>query len=172
MIKENSIQNLVDNDSIIFLSDTCLLSQTTISDIKEALEEESKGSDLSLENVNNIYSIFIELSQNMMNYFKINNLDNSEFKNIIFIAKDDNGIYHIHSQNIVFKKDKEQLQSKLDYLLCTSKDEVQKEYRILKRNRDVVGTGFYEIIKRSSYVEYEFHNVNDREFAFHFEVTV
>ena len=103
----DEVQKMVDDDGIIFLSYGGYLSQTLISGMTEALEKEAEDNDINMNASNNIFTIFIELTQNMMNYSK--SLENEENKaqGLILVSKDSDFNYHIHSQNIVSSIDKE-----------------------------------------------------------------
>ena len=79
MLRNNitEVQQIVNKDGIVFLTYGGFLTQTLISGITEALEKEAEESELSMGFANNIFTIFIELAQNMMNYAKSSSLVNS-----------------------------------------------------------------------------------------------
>ena len=169
------VQNIVEEDGIIFLTYGGFLSQSLISSMIESLEKEAKDRDLKLEVSTNIFTIFIELTQNMMNYSKNKNLDNDEIKpqGLIIVTKDFDGNYYIHSQNIIAQKDKNKLQPMLEELIKLDKNEIKKRYKELRRNGKNKhgkggGIGFYEIAKRSDEIKYEFNRINEDKFYFHF----
>jgi len=103
------VQKLVDSNGIIFLSYSGYMSQTLISGMTEALENEAEENELDMNVSNNIFTIFIELTQNIMNYSKsVHENDNSlKPQGLILVTKDDKHNYYIHSQNIVSLQDKE-----------------------------------------------------------------
>ena len=72
----SKIRDMVEDDDIVFLTYGGFLSQTLISGMTEALEKEAEDNDLKMGIANNIFTIFIELSQNMMNYSKSKNIQN------------------------------------------------------------------------------------------------
>jgi len=171
----DNIQNMVEEDGIIFLTYGGFLTQTLITGMTEALEEEAQSNDLNMGVSNNIFTIFIELSQNVMNYSKSRAKDcnNVKSEGLIVVGKDDEMNYYIHSQNVVAKEDKEKIEPKLNEITTLSKDELKTKYRELRRSgRDAHGKGggigFYEIAKRSDNVKYEFKNINDDKYYFHF----
>jgi len=172
----NKIQDIVKQDGIVFLTYGGFLSQALISGMTEALEQEAAGSELNMGDANDIFTIFIELSQNMMNYSK--NKDKDEFKSegLILVGKDENS-YYIHSQNIIALKDKEKIEPKLEEIETLTRDGIKKRYRELRRSgKDKHGKGggigFYEIAKRCSKIEYSFTPINDDRFYFHFQATI
>jgi len=171
----DNIQNIVEEDGIIFLTYGGFLTQTLISGMTEALEQEAQSNALNIGVANNIFTIFIELSQNVMNYSKSSNIDCKEVKSegLIIVGKDEELNYYIHSQNIIAKEDKEKIEPKLNEIVTMSKDDLKTRYRELRRSgRDKHakggGIGFYEIAKRSDEVKFEFKEVNENKFYFHF----
>lgn len=171
----DQIQNMVEKDGIIFLSYGGFLTQTLIAGMTEALEKEAEYHDLNMGVSNNIFTIFIELSQNVMNYSKSKNKDCNLVKSegLIVVGKDEVGNYYIHSQNIIALKDKEKIEPKLTEIITLSKDDIKKRYRELRRSgRDKHGKGggigFYEIAKRSDEIKFEFKEINDEKYYFHF----
>jgi len=171
----NNIQNIVEEDGIIFLSYGGFLTQTLISGMTEALEKETEKHELNMGIANNIFTIFIELSQNVMNYSKSKNKDCKKVlsEGLIVVGKDNDMNYYIHSQNVIAKADKDKIEPKLDEILTLSRDEIKQKYRELRKSgRDKHGKGggigFYEIAKRSDEIEYNFKEINEDKFYFHF----
>lgn len=173
----NQIQNIVKKDGIIFLTYGGFLSQALISGMTEALEKEAEQSDLNMGDSNNIFTIFIELAQNMMNYSKNKDADELKSEGLILVGKDKEGNYYIHSQNIITSQDKDKIEEKLSTIKTLSKDEIKKTYRELRRSGRHAhgkggGIGFYEIAKRCSKIDYEFKIINEDRHYFHFKATV
>lgn len=171
----DNIQSIVDQDGIIFLTYGGFLTQTLIAGMTEALEKEAEYYDLNMGVSSNIFTIFIELSQNVMNYSKnkIENCKEVKSEGLIVVSKDENMNYFIHSQNIITKSDKEKIEPKLQEIIATSKDDLKKRYRELRRSgKDSHGKGggigFYEIAKRSDSITYQFKEINDDKYYFHF----
>lgn len=171
----DNIQNMVEKDGIIFLSYGGFLTQTLIAGMTEALEKEAEYHDLNMGVSNNIFTIFIELSQNVMNYSKSKNINCKEVKaeGLIVVGKDEPGNYYIHSQNIVAIEDKNKIEPKLKDIMTLSREEIKKKYRELRRSgKDTHGKGggigFYEIAKRSDEIKYEFKKINEDKYYFHF----
>lgn len=171
----DNIQNMVEEDGIIFLSYGGFLTQTLIAGMTEALEKEAEYNDLNMGISSNIFTIFIELSQNVMNYSTHRNSDSKEVKSegLIVVGKDDSGNYYIHSQNIVGQEDKDKIEPKLQELLGMERDDIKTRYRELRRSgKDSHGKGggigFYEIAKRSDEIQFEFKKVNEDKYYFHF----
>ena len=171
----NGIQDLVEKDGIIFLTYGGFLTQTLITGMTEALEKEAEHHDLNMGVANNIFTIFIELAQNVMNYSKSVNKGCKEVKSegLIVVGKDEKMNYFIHSQNVIGKDDKDKIEPKLEEIVTMNREELKKRYRELRRSgKDRHGKGggigFYEIAKRSDEIKYEFKKINDEKYYFHF----
>ncbi|XPV68379.1 MAG: SiaB family protein kinase [Halarcobacter sp.] len=169
------IQELVEDDGIVFLTYGGFLTQALISAMTEALEKEAEKNNLSLGVSNNIFTIFIELTQNMMNYSKNKYVNSSEVNSegLIFVTKDRDLNYYIHSQNIIALVDKEKIEPKLEEIQKLNYEEIKLRYRELRRSgRDCHGKGggigFYEIAKRSNGINFEFKKINEDKYYFHF----
>ncbi len=174
----NLIQKIVEKDGIVFLTYGGFLSQSLISAMTEALEKEAEQNDLKMGVSANIFTVFIELSQNMMNYSKAKG-QNNELKSegLIVVGRDNLDCYYIHSQNIVNKIDKENIETTIKYIQSLSKNEIKKMYRELRRNGKNThgkggGIGFYEIAKRSDSIEFEFKEINENNYYFHFTAEI
>lgn len=175
----SKIRNMVEDDHIIFLTYGGFLSQNLISGMTEALESETEHNEIKLSTATNIFTIFIELSQNMMNYSKSIDVTSTNKRRggLILVGKDQNSNYFIHSQNIVCDKDKEKLEKKLKLLKTMTYDEVKKKYRELRRlgsgkHSQGAGIGFYEIAKRCDKLEYEFEYINENRYYFNLKTFI
>jgi len=175
----NAVQKMVDNDGIIFLSYGGYLSQALISAMTEALEKEAEENGVSMSISNNIFTIFIELSQNMMNYSKSVNPGSEigKAQGLILVSKDKEYNYHIHSQNIISQSDKEKIEPKLLEILSLDKDGIKKRYRELRKSgRDTHskggGIGFYEIAKKCDAITYDFTEIQEDRLYFHVKTTI
>jgi hypothetical protein len=176
----NKIQEMVDTEGIVFLSYGGFLSQSLISGMTEALEKETESNDISMGASSNIFTVFVELSQNIMNYSKSANADDNSLKSqglIIVFRSPDNSEYYINSQNIISLEDKEKIEPKLLEIQSLDKDGIKKRYRELRKSgRDTHekggGIGFYEIAKRCDSIKYDFKQINENKFYFHIMTTI
>jgi len=170
----NEIQNIVEDDGIIFLTYGGFLSQSLIASMTEALEKEAESNDLKMSISNNIFTIFIELSQNMMNYSKSKDINDNSIKpeGLIIVSRDNNGNYFIDSRNIISREDKDKIEPKLIEIDSLDLDGIKKRYKELRRSGKNThgkggGIGFYEIAKRCDKIEYDFKEINENKFYFH-----
>ncbi|MDA7816852.1 SiaB family protein kinase [Sulfurimonas sp.] len=172
----HEVQKMVDKDGIVFLSYGGYLSQTLITGMTEALEKEAEDNGINMTQSNNIFTIFIELSQNMMNYSKEIDSDKTRSHGLILVTKDSDFNYHIHSQNVVSQKDKDIIEPKLEEIQSLDKDQLKKRYRELRKSGQNThgkggGIGFYEIAKRCDEIEYAFKQINENRYYFHIKTT-
>ena len=171
----SEVRNLVKQDGIVFLSYGGFLSQGLISAMTEALEKETENNDISVGIANNIFTIFIELSQNMMNYSKDKIEFSEELKaeGLIIVCKDEKNDYRIDSQNIINKADRDKIEATILDINSLDRDGVKKRYRELRKSGKNThgkggGIGFYEIAKRCEKIECEFTKINEDKLYFHF----
>ena len=171
------VQKMVDNDGIIFLSYGGYLSQTLISGMTEALEKEAEEHGIKMSLANNMFTIFIELSQNMMNYSKSLYYDSMRSQGLIVVTKDKELNYHIHSQNIISLADKEKIEPKLLEIKSLDKDGIKKRYRELRKSGQNThgkggGIGFYEIAKKCDIIDFDFTKIKEDRYYFHVNTTI
>lgn len=173
------VQDLIEKDGIVFLTYGGSLTQTLIAGMTEALEHEAKFNDLNMSVSNNIFTIFIELAQNMMNYTKEIEKDGilKKTEGLILVGKTNDKHYFIHSQNIIGNEEKQLIQERLDHIKELDKETIKEEYRRLrKEGRDKhdkgAGIGFYEIAKRCNEIDYEFKQIDENKSYFHFKARV
>jgi len=171
MISINKLETLLEEGGIIFLTYGGLFTQSLIAGMTEALEKETQTHDLSMKTANDIFVIFIELAQNIMNYSKMAH-DDMLFdpKGLIFVGKKEDH-YRVCSQNIISASDKAYLEPKLEKIVQASKDEIKQYYKEARRaKRDIQrkgsGLGFLEIAKKSSHIEYLFQPLSNGTFHF------
>lgn len=173
------LEAILEEDGIVFLTYGGFLTQSLIVGMTEALEKESENSELNMTDSNNIFTIFIELSQNMMNYSKAIVESERKFdpKGMIVVGKNAEGYYYILSQNVIDISDKEKIEPKLQEIVKSDKETIKRLYKEARRSgKDTHhkggGIGFYEIAKRAKNVEYIFSPINDNKFYFKFKVVL
>jgi len=173
------IQKLVQNHGIVFLSYSGYMSQSLITAMVESLEKEAEDNNLTIKDSHNIFTVFIELSQNIMSYSKTDKEDDDSNKpeGLIIITKDENSNYYIHSQNIVSLDDKNRINKTMDDIKSLTKDEIKKRYKELRKSGENThtkggGIGFYEIAKKCDGLEYEFTKLNKNKYYFYVKTTI
>jgi hypothetical protein len=172
----NQLESILEKDGIVFLTYGGFLTQSLIVGMTEALERESENSAMSMKIANSIFTIFIELSQNMMNYSKSKLEEGAEFdpKGMIVVGKDKENRYYIMSRNIIDIEDKKKIEKKLQKIQESDLAEIKRLYKEARRSgKDSHhrggGIGFYEIAKKSSSIEYDFSKINETKYYFTFK---
>lgn len=171
----NTLQSIVEKNGIIFLTYGGFLTQSLIVGMTEALEKEAKYDNLNMGIANSIFTIFIELAQNVMNYSKSKDINTQARRSegFIVVSKDKMNNYSIHCQNIITKNDMLKINLKLKEISKLNKNELKKKYRELRSSGKNThekggGIGFYEIAKRSNNIKFEFEEITKDRYYFHF----
>jgi len=175
----HNIQKMVDEDGIIFLSYGGFLSQELISAMTEALENEVEINGITISSSNVIFSIFIEVSQNMLNYSKNKVINSRDITptGLIVVSRDEDGSYCIDSQNVVAIEDKEKVEAKLIEIKSLDRDGIKARYKELRRSGKNThgkggGIGLYEIAKKCDGIDYEFIKINEDKFYFYLKIKI
>lgn len=175
----NAIEKILEADGIVFLTYGGFITQSLIAGMTDALERESEKKDINQRLANNIFVIFIELSQNMMNYSKSREESENQFdpKGLIMVGKGEEGDYYVLSQNILDRSDKDRILPKLEEIEGLDNEGLKRRYRELRKSgRDShgkgAGIGFYEIAKRCDSIRYEFIPITEDKFYFQLKAIV
>lgn len=179
-MKFDTLESVLEEDGIVFLTYGGFLTQSLIAGMTDALEKEAASNDLSMKVANNIFTIFIELAQNMMNYAKskMGGTEGFDSKGLIVVGTDKKASnYFIISRNIIDAADKEKIASRLALLEGKEKEELRALYRELRKSgRDKhhrgAGIGFIEIARRCEKVEHEFTPYGESKYYFTFRATI
>ena len=169
----------MDNYNVVFINHDGILSQKDISQMTEMLEEDMEQNNINMGISANILTIFIELSQNILNYSKNQDEDSEELSpsGLILVSKDNQCNYYIQSQNIVSNTDKDKMEHKLTEIESLDKAGIKARYKELRRSGKNThdkggGIGFYEIAKRCDKIKHDFMKLNPSKFVFHIKTKV
>lgn len=174
------LEDFLNDTGVVFLSYGGTLSQDLISSMTDALEQEAEKNQVSMRASTNIFTIFVELSQNMMNYSKSKIANNESFdpKGLVLVGYyKDNDSYYVLSRNVINRADKSKIEPRLREIDTMTRDEIKKKYRELRRSGldkhdKGAGIGFLEISKRCDSVEYKFKELNENKFQFSFQANI
>ena len=155
------------DDGIVFLAYDGFLTQALIVAMTEALEKESDT--LTKTTSNNILTIFIELTQNMMNYSKSQKAlrSRNDGKGMILVGHDKvEDQYYVLSKNLINEVDKKHIEENLDAVSELSPEELRKYYREMRKlghakHEKGAGIGFIEIARKCEKMVYSFKKVDD-----------
>lgn len=163
------LQNILKQNNII-ISFSGKFYQGIIEELGEAIKNRMKDEETPKNDMYNVFSIFIEQSQNIRNYIVCkNNSDKySKIENsgIVSISKVDSK-YCITSGNVIENQDIKALIEKLDVIKAMNKDELKKFYRAeLKKEPPKgslgAGVGLIDIARKTSRpLEYSFREIDD-----------
>jgi len=172
------IQKMVENNGIVFLTYGGFLTQSLIAGMTEALEREAEKNDMNMGVSNNIFVIFIELSQNMMNYSKSIEINCREItpEGLIIVSRKDE-IYVVESQNIISIEDKLKIEPIIEEIGSLDKESLKKRYRELRKSGHNThekggGIGLYEIAKRSDSIEFNIYKINEDKYYFNVKTKI
>ncbi|MDR3586352.1 MAG: SiaB family protein kinase [Desulfosporosinus sp.] len=161
--------------SHILISFSGRFSQGIIQELGEAIKEHMENEDKPKNKIFNVFSIFIEQTQNINNYFgsKKNNSMSETIAGsaIVCIGKSEED-YFIWSGNLVENSDVRSLSDQLSLVRSSNKDELKKLYKE-QMKKDVqpgqngAGMGLIDIARKSSLpIEYSFEEI-DKSFSFY-----
>jgi len=155
------------DDGIVFLAYDGFLTQALIVAMTEALERESD--ELNKTTSTNILTIFIELTQNMMNYSKSQRAlqSRNDGKGMILVGHDkEENQYYVMSKNLVNEEDKEHIKANLDKVSSMDSEALRKYYREMRKlgankHDKGAGIGFIEIARKCEKMIYSFAKRDD-----------
>jgi hypothetical protein len=142
---------------------------SSIDGMAEILTKRLEFDEMPLSASQSVFSIFVELINNMMMYSAEREQRNSpegelqEISEGIFILGDQNNIYYMQSGNVVTDSSAEILKKRIDYLNTLDKKELRQYYKqqMNAENENPeskgAGIGLTEIARRASApIEYSF----------------
>ena len=162
-------------DSRILISFTGRFSQGIIQELGEAIKEHMKNEDNPQNKIFNVFSIFIEQTQNINNYFaskKNGTINETITGSAIVCIGEAKGHYFIWSGNLIENSDVPFLSDQLNLIQSSNKDQLKKLYKEqLKKDiqpgQNGAGMGLIDIARKSSLpIEYSFEE-RDKSFSFY-----
>jgi hypothetical protein len=153
------------------------LSQDLISDMIQLLEKEAEASNLGMTDATNLFTVFIELSQNIVNYTHLKE-DGTCRAGLVLVERDRETLdFFIQSQNIICAEDRQSIEPKLQEIKLMDKESIKKRYRELRKSGanahdKGAGIGFYEIAKRCDDIDYQFLPLPDNLVSFRFKAHI
>ena len=173
------IKKLIEDDGIVFMTYVGVMSQTLLSGMIEALEEEQNLEGVPKKISHNVFTVLIEMTQNIIKYSKNEDEDGNKFKSngLILVGKNDDDDFYVHSQNIVSLTDKNKITKRIEEIKKLNEDEIKQRYKELRRsaaNSHEIGAGigFYEIAKRAKNITYEFEEINNDKSNFYLTINI
>ncbi|WP_102347589.1 SiaB family protein kinase [Bacillus sp. Marseille-P3661] len=169
------IQNTLKSNQIL-ITFSGKLTQGLIEELGEAVRKYLETEDRPQKEIFNVFSIFIEQTQNIKNYcFTKENTESYETISgscIVTIGKLDDGQNYILSGNLLEKNDIKPLVDKIDHLIPLNNVELKKLYKeALKKdisltNNSSAGLGLIDMARKASQpLEYSIIDV-DQNYSF------
>ncbi len=126
-----------------------------IEEIGNAIKRHLQGEQLKKGVVTDVFSVYLEQTQNVRNYLTRKNLTSEPESSAIMVVVNAEGFYTICSGNSVEKQDVPELVARLEQLNSLDKDGLKKLYKAqLRADRDEnatgAGLGLIEIARRAS----------------------
>lgn len=169
------------NESSILLTFAGPLSQEIIEDLGTAIKTFMDTDQAGKGSTYNVFSVFIEQSQNTKNYLAREDFKQEEKlinSGIVTISKEA-GKYLVCSGNLIRREDTECLAARIDRLNKMSKDELKAAYKEqIKKARTMdqskgAGLGLIEISRKSrAAIEYDFLPYEEDEKYLYFVMMV
>lgn len=185
MLKEDFIDlNQKLNEKGILLSFVGPFSQEIIEELGEAIKKRIASENSNKSNIYNVFSVFIEQTQNIKNYMSFAEQENEDLalvnSAIVTIGKS-NEKYFVYSGNYIRKCAAVKLAARIDELNLMNKDQLKQAYKEQKKKplpRDIneaagAGLGLIEMCRKSTEpIEYSLINKNDDYDFFIMKVTI
>lgn len=156
-----------------------VLTQDSISDMLEIIEDKLKNDAISKGLLAHIFIIFIELCQNMINYSKSAIPTDREITPDGFIRmyKNLTSNYVLESKNILSQDDKKRILTRLTDIDTLDRDKIKKRYKELRRSaknthNKGAGIGLYDIAKRCDSIQYNFEPINKDKLYFSLKIEI
>lgn len=146
-------------------------SHSIIEEIGIAVRNYLAGESISRMAVQDVFAVYIEMTQNARNYLAARNFSvlNAGSATIVIAKLGDT--YTVSSGNLILKSDIEQLKKRIDHINTLTPDELKKAVKQQLRcelppGAKGAGIGLMEMAKRmSGKLEYSFRDIDD-DFAF------
>lgn len=179
-MKFDVLENILERDGIVFLSYGGFLTQALIAGMTDALEHEAQSNELSMKVSGNIFTIFIEMAQNMMNYSKSKQSASTTYdsKGLVLVGMEaDHKSYYIISRNQIDADDKVKVEKRLKEVEGLGKDELRALYREKRKagkdkHSKGAGIGFIEIARRCDKIEHDFTPSGENRYFFTIKTTI
>jgi len=180
LLNFKKLEHIVVKDKVVFVVYGKWMTQALISGMAEGLEKDVEDSNVGLSTATNVLTIFVELSQNILNYAKARNIgEENKNEGLVVVQRltDGDDGYIIYSQNIVADADQVKIEEKLKLIATLDQAGIKKKYRELRRSGKEThskggGLGFFEIAKRCESVDYTFVPLCEGKSFFRFKATI
>jgi hypothetical protein len=131
-------------------------SATLIEEIGQALRKHMEGLHESQSSVTDVFTAYIEITQNIRHYSMVNELAGTDAQATLIVSRNDDGRYVVSAGNVVYTRDGEALVKRIEELATLDKTELKAAFKAqLRQPRDPAaktgaGLGLIDLARRSS----------------------
>lgn len=131
-------------------------SATLIDEIGKALRNHMEGLSESPSAVSDVFSVYIELTQNIRNYSQTRNFTEEQSIATVVVARTPDGRYTVSAGNVVHLADGESLLQRVEALSHLDKNELKAAFKAqLRQPRDTLtgpgaGLGLIDMARKAS----------------------
>ncbi len=168
---------LYENDIIFTFSGS--ISYNILSSISLSIKDELNSREGTTKELFNVYYIFIELVQNIMNYSVNRTKDSDNGIGTCFVVHHKNSKkFNVCSGNVISLNQASKIKEKIDKINSFDKEELKTYYKETRRSgKDTHekggGLGFIEIARKSSQkLTYEITKINNNNAYFEISVEI
>ncbi|MCE1244852.1 biofilm regulation protein kinase SiaB [Oryzomicrobium sp.] len=129
---------------------------TLIEEIGKALRKHMEGLQESPSSVSDVFSVYIELTQNIRRYTVLNNLQEHAATSTIVVSHDDEGRHVVSAGNVVRAGDGATLAARIASLAGMDKNELKAAFKAQLRqprdelNNNSAGLGLIDMARKAS----------------------
>jgi len=156
------------------------ISHTLLTNIIQALDEKMSNWKVLNHSAQDVFTILIELTQNMLNYYAMQKTDARTVLHCHGILSmgidiEKNRVY-VSGGNLIHPEDADKITERIDSIANLSKKELKSRYRELRKSgRDKTakgaGLGFLEIQRKASEpIQYQFDEIEKEGLLFSLQV--
>jgi len=152
---------------------------TLIEEIGVALREHLEGLQASPSSVTDVFTVYVEMTQNIRRYTVKQALPNEAATSTLVVSRGESGNYVVSSGNIVTSSDAKALAARIERLAAMDRSELKAAFKAqLRQPREALqgggaGLGLIDIARRASGPLQAFTRpVDDRYAFFHLHVVL
>ncbi|MCK5877720.1 MAG: SiaB family protein kinase [Candidatus Marithrix sp.] len=159
------------------------ISQELMVGIGDTLRNKMRFDDADSKTIINVFSMFVEQSQNIIHYSAErtppkSNSNNNELSNGIIGVGYDNEYYYVLCGNMVYNESVDSIREQLTKLQVMNKDELKRYYKEKRRknaheNSKGAGLGFIELARKSvKPIEFDVYKIDEKYSFFSLKTTI
>ena len=176
MVVDNFHESL-EEDGIVFIAYSGILSQDIINGMMAALEKEAENSNIQITVAKKIYISFIELAQNVMKYSKNTTEAKQDGHSELIVVNKTDTNYFISTKNIINRDDEKHIISVLNEIGTYDKQGIKDKYNKLRKSGENThskggGIGFYQLARKSDGIRYRINRLDDNESSLNITITI